>query len=49
MTLSQFEAVTNQKVPGQVRPVGDEIVVEIVPDIRDLAGVKHALVFFALS
>jgi len=29
--------------------VGDEIVVEIVPDIRDLAGVKHALVFFALS
>ena len=30
-------------------PVGDEIVVEVVPDIRDLAGVKHALVLLVLQ
>ena len=30
-------------------PVGDEIIVEVVPDIRDLAGVKHALVLLVLQ
>ena len=30
-------------------PVGDEIIVEVVPDVWDLAGVKHALVLLVLQ